>query len=88
VARPPVGAAVTLCVRPENIRLSAPTDHGTQQSMTGMVLSAQFLGESTEYTVRVNESTLLIRAEADVRFGRGATVAVDFVSAGTWLLPG
>jgi ABC-type Fe3+/spermidine/putrescine transport system ATPase subunit len=88
VTRPPVGAAVTLCVRPENIRLSAPTDQRTQQSMTGTVLSAQFLGESTEYTVRVNESTLLIRAEADVRFSRGATVAVDFVSAGTWLLPG
>jgi iron(III) transport system ATP-binding protein len=86
-ARPPIGTAVTLCVRPESIRLSAPTEQRSTRSMTGMVLSVQFLGESTDYTVRVNESTLLIRAEADVRFSRGSTVTVNFVSAGAWLLP-
>ncbi|WP_194892722.1 ABC transporter ATP-binding protein [Catenulispora pinisilvae] len=83
----PAGTAVTLCVRPENIRLTAPAEQTTAHSMTGRVLSAQFLGELTEYTVCVNDTALLVRAEADVRFSRESTVTVAFAADATWLLP-
>jgi iron(III) transport system ATP-binding protein len=82
-----VGASVTLCVRPENVRLSAPNDTHRSSNSTGEVLSAQFLGESTEYIVRVNGTTnVLVLAEPDVRFDRGSVVSVEFAEGAAWLL--
>jgi iron(III) transport system ATP-binding protein len=93
----PAGTTATLCVRPENIRLTTPTHPttthpttthpATDHTVTGRVTSAQFLGETTEYTVRVNDTTLLIRAEPDTRFTPDTTVNLTLNPDATWLLP-
>jgi iron(III) transport system ATP-binding protein len=80
-----VGEAVTLCVRPEGIRLFPPNDLAVGRAR-GTVLSAQFLGESTEYIARVQDTTLVIRADASVRFARGDDVDAEFAPASTWLV--
>ncbi len=76
---------VTLCVRPEGIGLLPPRESSTGHAR-GTVLSVQFLGESTEYIIRVRETTLIIRAEASVRFERGGEVDVEFALGGTWVV--
>jgi iron(III) transport system ATP-binding protein len=77
------GESVTLCVRPEGVRIHPPREDGAGN---GRIRAAQFLGEAIEYIVTVNDRELLVRADPQTLFERGATVSVELIPTATWLL--
>jgi putative spermidine/putrescine transport system ATP-binding protein len=73
-----VGDAVTLCIRPEKLRLCAP-DSGR---LAGNVTSRFFLGSQWLYRLdsRVGEMLVCCQNEGDEPFAEGATVGIDWRS--------
>ena len=55
--------SVTLAIRPESIELLANAPEGTlaENSFSGEIISARFLGDHRLYTIRVNDATLLAK---------------------------
>ena len=83
-ARPAVGAAVTLVVRPEAIAISPP---GT--GLAGTVLSRIFLGEKAEYQVRVGGETLQVTSYGAGTFqtlAPGDPIMLEVPTTGVWVL--
>ena len=81
----PVGSTTTLCVRPEGVQLLEPsTRPGTIKG--GSVRSAQFLGDTTEYLIRVGDTMLTARSDAAAPFRRGDEVDLQFTPSATCLL--
>ncbi|SHE70837.1 iron(III) transport system ATP-binding protein [Desulfacinum infernum DSM 9756] len=72
------GDEVTVCVRPEFIRVVAdPLAEGIN-TFSGVVESLVFVGEAHEGEVRVGETLLNTRIDPDVRVRRGDRVGVRF----------
>jgi len=92
LAAPPAGIApgqsLRLVLRPEVIALG-PT--GAQGAIPGTIVSRTFLGEKTEYVVRVGADVLQVTrydpAQAG-RFSPGDRVGLHLPPAGVPLLPG
>jgi iron(III) transport system ATP-binding protein len=70
------GDAVSVSIRPENIRVHAERPSAANV-LEGVLERQVFLGESLECEVRVGSTTLLCRQHPTVRFHRGDTVWVD-----------
>ena len=75
------GPKVGVVIRPESIRLHATPSSETEAAANvfgGQVERETYLGETTEYVVRVGERALLVRAPADLDIGPGQTVMLEF----------
>jgi iron(III) transport system ATP-binding protein len=70
------GEAVSISVRPENIRVSAEQLSG-RNVLEGVLEQQYFLGEFLDCRVRVGSAVLLCRVHPTVRFHRGDPVWVE-----------
>lgn len=73
----PSGAAVKFVTRPENVecaRMSA----GQENTFEGKVISRVYLGDIAEYTIRVSEMDVLVRAHPSVALSPGDATPVYF----------
>nr|MBL0713576.1 ABC transporter ATP-binding protein [Desulfobacterales bacterium] len=77
-----IGDKVTLCMRPEFIRLKRGDAAPTPNVFNGLIQSLVFIGEAFEGEITINDSQLFIRIEsdADIKVGDSAefTVAPDY----------
>lgn len=72
------GAAVTICVRPEFIRVVA-ADHGSVRNVfAGTVESLVFVGDAYEGEIRVGETLLIFRIEPTTAVREGGEIALQF----------
>ena len=69
----PVGAEVTLCIRPEFIHV-APGEGTGENVVNGRIESRAFVGESYESEIRAGGELLLARIEPDARLAVGDAV--------------
>ncbi|MBE0585384.1 MAG: ABC transporter ATP-binding protein [Desulfofustis sp.] len=69
----PIGAAVTLCLRPEFINLAKGEHEGTNV-VTGTIVSLVFVGDAFEGEFRVGEQLLLARIEPETSLAAGDEV--------------
>lgn len=69
----PVGATVTLCLRPEFINLLRGVQDGTNV-VQGTIASMVFVGDAFEGEIRVGESLLLARIEPETELSEGNAV--------------
>ncbi len=69
----PVGAPVTLCLRPEFINLVKGARQGTNV-VEGIIASMVFVGDAFEGEIQVGESLLLARIEPETELSRGNKV--------------
>ncbi len=79
--------AATLLVRPESVRLTAPTD---DRAANGTVAMTVFYGESVEYTVDTDDGQIVavvVDPDVDRILQPGSPVVVGFEEARSWLLP-
>jgi iron(III) transport system ATP-binding protein len=81
----PVGSAVTLCVRPEFIRLARGAAAG-ENVVNGRVESLIFIGEAYEAEIRVGNELLLARIDPDAKIEEGAAVSFSLDPAHCLLL--
>ena len=86
------GGPAVMIVRPERIRVSAPSSDGPATgSWPGTVVERTFLGSVTRLTVLVGDDRLLAdlpgEATSAVRFGIDDAVSVAFEPGGTRLIP-
>ncbi len=74
-----IGQAVTVCIRPEFIRVRPGTTSGGVNVFVGRLESLVFVGEAHEAEVRVGETKVLTRIDpyVDVRHGDRVTLEVD-----------
>ncbi|MDK9709101.1 MAG: ABC transporter ATP-binding protein [Desulforhopalus sp.] len=70
----PVGEAVTLCLRPEFIRLVQGTKQGPNV-VSGTITDLIFVGEAYEGEIRVGKQLLLARLEPETELTAGAAVS-------------
>ncbi len=70
----PVGTEVTLCIRPEFIRVSSQANEVGQNLFHGQVQALEFVGESYEAEVTVGKEQLLVCIDPDVKVKEGDTV--------------
>jgi iron(III) transport system ATP-binding protein len=73
------GSAVTLCIRPEFIKVLA-ADAGSRPNLfRGIIASLVFVGEAYEGEIRIGDTLLFTRIEpgATLREGDGVALAVD-----------
>jgi iron(III) transport system ATP-binding protein len=71
------GQALTLTVRPENIRIHATPAGPAPNVYPGVVEQVMFLGESLECRVRVNGQVLMTRQHPSARLHQGDAVQVE-----------
>ena len=71
------GEALTLTVRPENIRVHAGLAAPAPNQYPGVVDQVMFLGESLECRVRVNGQLLMTRQHPTTRLHQGDAVQVE-----------
>ena len=57
---PAVGSAVTVAVRPEKIELADQPPTASANSWRGQVMTGTFLGEQTEYAIRLEQGPLIV----------------------------
>jgi iron(III) transport system ATP-binding protein len=69
----PVGAEVTLCIRPEFIHV-APGEGAGENVVNGRIESQTFVGETYESEIRAGDELLLARIEPDARLATGDAV--------------
>ena len=69
----PVGAEVTLCIRPEFIHV-APGEGAGENVVNGRIESQTFVGETYESEIRAGDELLLARIEPDARLATGDPV--------------
>ncbi len=74
---PAAGATVSVCVRPEFIRVVA-ADAGGPNVFTGTVESLVFVGDAYEGEVRVGETLLIFRVEPMTPIRVGGQIALRF----------
>ena len=80
-----VGSEVTLCLRPEFIRL-VRGEAGGKNVVNGRVESLVFIGEAYEAEIRVGNELLLAKIEPDARIEEGASVSFTLDPAHCLLL--
>jgi iron(III) transport system ATP-binding protein len=80
-----VGSEVTLCLRPEFIRL-ARGEAGGANVVNGRVESLIFVGEAYEAEIRVNNELLLAKIEPDAKLEEGSAVSFTLDPAHCLLL--
>ena len=68
-----LGAAVTLCLRPEFIHV-APGEGAGENVVNGRIESQTFVGEAYESEIRAGSEVLLARIEPDARLASGDAV--------------
>jgi iron(III) transport system ATP-binding protein len=75
----PVGAAVTLCLRPEFIRVDRGERSAGTNVMKGRVESLIFVGEAYEAEIRVGSEILLAKTDPDLnlKVGDAVTFSLD-----------
>jgi len=71
----PAGSEVTLCIRPEFIRLSAGDAHTGGNAVQGRVASLTFVGEAYETEIRVGREILLAKIDPDLDLKEGDAVS-------------
>jgi len=79
------GSEVTLCVRPEFIRLAGGEARGSNV-VNGRVESLVFIGEAYEAEIRVGNELLLAKIDPDARVEEGSTVSFTLEPAHCLLL--
>jgi iron(III) transport system ATP-binding protein len=74
-----VGDRATAAIRAEGIRLAPRSDAGDGRApfASGMVETAQFLGDAVEYRIRVSDLALRARCDRSQRFDVGAAVSLE-----------
>ncbi|MDO5696583.1 MAG: ABC transporter ATP-binding protein [Dermatophilus congolensis] len=87
-----LGAASTLLVRPESVRLSkwSGPDGAEVGGAVGRTLSSMFYGESIEYEIETEAGNIVAAVpdpHADQTFEPGELVEVAFEEGRTWLMP-
>ncbi|MHB8772377.1 MAG: ABC transporter ATP-binding protein [Syntrophales bacterium] len=75
---PAPGAAVSVCVRPEFIRVVAADRGGGPNVFTGTVESLVFVGDAYEGEIRVGETLLIFRVEPTTPIREGGEIALQF----------
>jgi iron(III) transport system ATP-binding protein len=70
------GATVTLSIRPEDVALSEAAPDSAVNTLTAVVGSKVFQGESIDFQLRVGPATLLARAHPSLRTPAGETLRV------------
>ncbi len=80
-----VGSEVTLCLRPEFIRLARGAAAG-ENVVNGRVESLIFIGEAYEAEIRVGNELLLAKIEPDAKLAEGAAVTFSLDPAHCLLL--
>ena len=73
------GDKVTLCLRPEFIRLKRGDAREAQNVFNGQIQSLVFIGEAFEGEITIHESQLFIKTEpdSDIKVGDSANFTVD-----------
>lgn len=72
------GDAVTLCIRPEFIKLEAGDSGHGRNIFRGRVESLVFVGEAYEGEIRIGDTRLIIRIEATDSVKEGDEIAISF----------
>jgi len=70
------GAAITLAIRPEHVKVSQPYSHGVVTTL-GKVTSKNYLGDSALLEVEVNGVSLLAKLAGDTDLVVGQNAVVD-----------
>jgi iron(III) transport system ATP-binding protein len=81
----PLGSEVTLCIRPEFIRL-AKGGAGGANVVNGRIETLIFVGEAYEAEIRVGEELLLAKIEPDAQLEEGSAVSFSLDPAHCLLL--
>jgi iron(III) transport system ATP-binding protein len=71
----PAGAAATLCIRPEFIRIAAGGAPAGANVVNGRIESLVFVGEAYEAEIRAGGERLLARIDPDARLRQGDAVS-------------
>jgi iron(III) transport system ATP-binding protein len=71
------GRRVTVSLRPESL-IVTPGTGGTQNHLTGTVVSGSFLGGSARYDVQVRQRMLRVTAPSELVIPNGAAVSLTF----------
>ena len=71
----PAGAAATLCIRPEFIRVAAGAAPAAGNVVNGRIESLVFVGEAYEAEIRAGTERLLARIDPDARLAQGDAVS-------------
>jgi iron(III) transport system ATP-binding protein len=71
----PVGAHLTVCLRPEQIQISSDLPPSpTANQLEGKLATAAFLGDRVDFVVAVGDVELRVRAHPELAFRRDSTV--------------
>lgn len=70
------GSKVTLCIRPEFVRITSGDMDAGQNVINGQVESLEFIGEVYEAEITVGNERLLARIDPDVKVKEGDAVSV------------
>lgn len=81
-----LGANVTLCIRPEFIRIGSQALADGHNHLSGTIAAMEFVGEVYEAEVLVGETLLLARIDPDIQVKEGDTVQFSLDPAHCLLL--
>lgn len=82
----PPGDNVTLCIRPEFVRVTRNSPEAGQNIVQGVVTSLEFVGEVYEAEIRIGQEQLLARIDPDVQVVEGDAVSISLDPAHCLLL--
>jgi iron(III) transport system ATP-binding protein len=72
------GSAITLAVRPENMRLRT-AGATSRNSLDGVLVESSFLGDAVDYRVMVHDETpVIVKQASSATFAIGSRVRVEF----------
>jgi iron(III) transport system ATP-binding protein len=71
-----IGAAVTLAIRPEHVKVSPAASHGVATTI-GKITSKNYLGDAALLEVEVNGVTLLAKLAGDTDLAVGQNAAIE-----------
>lgn len=80
------GATVTLCIRPEFVRIGSQVLPEGHNHLSGTIAAMEFVGEVYEAEVQVGDSLLLARIDPDIQVKEGDTVQFSLDPAHCLLL--
>ncbi len=80
------GTPVTVCVRPENIRVPPPPEEPAVNRLRGKVESLLFVGEACEGEIRVGGKRLLVEIPAEGELAEGGEAELGFAPRHALLL--
>ena len=71
------GASITLAIRPEHVKVTAPSSYGTPATL-GKIASKNYLGDAALLEVEVKGVTLMAKLAGDCDLAVGAQAVVEF----------